>query len=227
MAVLDGIYELRNRIADGRIEVTFSTDSDGRERIAFSGDTYDVKETLKRELHTVWDRGSKSWVLVHDGNAWWMRDGREAHDPDMVEYLEMVIPESGETEQAGDEHAANTAVPSAEQPAMLPSDAEAVRAAMAAKLEAEIARIESEPIEARPERKFRGFTLKGVTDDEVRAERDGRIARIESDIAALMGFSDGRWFTDNAAYAGDGWGVPPLSKRIRAHAEYVASKRTR
>lgn len=227
MAVLDGIYELRNRIADGRIEVTVSTDSDGRERIAFSGDTYDVKETLKRELHTVWDRGSKSWVLVHDGNAWWMRDGREAHDPDMVEYLEMVIdgyvePEQAETE--ADDASVDTAD---EQPAALTADAEPIRAAMVGKLEAEIVRIMSEPVEARPERRFRGFTLKGATADEVRAERDERIARIESDIAALMGFSDGRWFTDNAAYAGDGWGVPPLSKRIRAHAEYIASESDR
>ena len=100
MAVLDGIYEIKNRIADGRIEVTIGTDAQGRERIAFSGDTYDIKETLKKEFHTVWDRDSKSWVLVHDGNTWWMRDGREAHDPDMVEYLGMVIPESGEPEQA-------------------------------------------------------------------------------------------------------------------------------
>lgn len=220
MAVLDGIYELRNRIADGRIEVTVSTDSDGRERIAFSGDTYDVKETLKRELHTVWDRDSKSWVLVHDGNTWWMRDGREAHDPDMVEYLDTVIPEYGEDEQAEVEDEAT-------EPAALPSDAEAVRDAMAAKLESEIARIASEPVEARPDRKFRSFTLKGATADEVRAERDGRIARIESDIAALMSFEDGWWFTDNAACAGDGWGVPALSKRIRAHAEYIASKQTR
>lgn len=113
------------------------------------------------------------------------------------------------------------------EPAALPSDAESVRDAMAAKLESEIARIASEPVEARPDRKFRGFTLKGATAEEVRAERDGRIARIESDIAALMGFEDAWWFTDNAAYAGDGWGVPALSKRIRAHAEYIASKQTR
>lgn len=227
MAVLDGIYEIKNRVANGRIEVTIGTDAQGRERIAFSGDTYDIKETLKKEFHTVWDRDSKSWVLVHDGNTWWMRDGREAHDPDMVEYLEMVIPESGEPEQAEDETADESVEPAAEQPAALPSDAEPVRAAMVGKLEAEIARIGSEPIEARPERRFRGFTLKGATAEEVRAERDERIARIESDIAALMSFADGRWFTENAAYAGDGWGVPPLSKRIRAHAEYIASNQTR
>ena len=226
MAVLDGIYEIRNRVANGRIEVTIGTDAKGRARIAFSGDTYDIKETLKKEFHTVWDRDSKSWVLVHDGNTWWMRDGREAHDPDMVEYLGMVIPESGEPEQAEVETATDTDEP-ADEPAALPADAESIRAAMVAKLEGEIARIESEPVEPRPDRKFRGFTLKGATADEVRAERDERIDRIESDIAALMSFADSRWFTDNAAYAGDGWGVPPLSKRIRAHAEYIASKKTR
>ena len=165
---------------------------------------------------------SRAWgaydkCYIEDGTVWctWQPYGENI--------AELVAVRIDATEQAEDE----TSEPAAEQPAALPSDAEAVRAAMAAKLEAEIARIESEPIEARPDRKFRGFTLKGATADEVRAERDGRIARIESDIAALMSFEDAWWFTDNAACAGDGWGVPALSKRIRAHAEYIASKQTR
>lgn len=164
---------------------------------------------------------SRAWgaydkCYIEDGTVWctWQPYGENV--------AELVAARIAESDQVEDEPAAE-----AVEPAALPSDAEAVRAAMAAKLEAEIARIGSEPIEARPERRFRGFTLKGATADEVRAERDERIARIESDIAALMAFSDGWWFTDNAAYAGDGWGVPALSKRIRANAEYIASKQAR
>lgn len=163
---------------------------------------------------------SRAWgaydkCYIEDGTVWctWQPYGEN-----IAELVASRIASAGQAEDEAE---------TSEQPAALPSDAEAVRAAMAAKLEAEIARIGSEPIEARPDRKFRGFTLKGATADEVRAERDGRIARLESDIAALMSFEDGRWFTDNAAYAGEGWGVPALSKRIRAHAEYIASKQTR
>lgn len=163
---------------------------------------------------------SRAWgaydkCYIEDGTVWctWQPYGENI--------AELVAVRIAESDQVEDDPAAE-----ATEPAALPSDAEAVRAAMAAKLEAEIARIESEPIEARPERKFRGFTLKGATADEVRAERDERIARIESDIAALMSFEEW-WFTDNAAYVGDGWGMPALSKRIRAHAEYVTSKKTR
>ena len=169
---------------------------------------------------------SRAWgaydkCYIEDGTVWctWQPYGENI--------AELVAARIAATEQAEDEAEDEIVESAAEQPAALPSDAEAVRAAMDAKLEAEIARIESEPIEARPERKFRGFTLKGATADEVRAERDERIALIESDIAALMAFEDAWWFTDNAAYAGDGWGVPALSKRIRAHAEYIASKQTR
>lgn len=169
---------------------------------------------------------SRAWgaydkCYIEDGTVWctWQPYGENI--------AELVAERIAASEQVEDETASGTVEPAAEQPAALPSDAEAVRAAMVGKLEAEIARIESEPVEARPERRFHGFTLKGATADEVRAERDERIARIESDIAALMSFEDGWWFTDNSAYAGDGWGVPPLSKRIRAHAEYVASKKTR
>lgn len=167
---------------------------------------------------------SRAWgaydkCYIEDGTVWctWQPYG--------VNIAELVAARIDATEQAEDE--AEDETPEATEPAALPSDAERVRAAMVAKLEAEIDRIESEPIEARPDRKFRGFTLKGATAEEVRVERDERVARIETDIAALMGFEDAWWFTDNAAYAGDGWGIPPLSKRIRAHAEYVASKKSR
>ncbi len=167
---------------------------------------------------------SRAWgaydkCYIEDGTVWctWQPYGENI--------AELVAFRISETEQ--DEGEAEVSERPIDQNAALPSDAESIRAEMVAKLEAEAARISSEPVQARPDRKFRGFTLNGATVEEVRAEREERIARIGSDIEALMGFDDPAWFIDNARYAGDGWGIPALSKRIRAHAEYIESRNSR
>lgn len=91
MAVMDGIYKVRNLIESGEVEVSAKRMGNGHVLVSFTGATYPVKDVLKSRFYATWDRASQCWNIEVEGFYKFWKNGQWVMDSGHAEEMEEAI----------------------------------------------------------------------------------------------------------------------------------------